>query len=324
MKINYLAFFLVTLIISCQIKQENFDAVGVFEAEEVIISSEANGKLLRFDVSDGMLIKAGTIVAEIECEQVKLQKKQIQATSNAVTQKQNSATPQTQVFEEQLLSVQSQIKIQQEQVKVLEKERLRLDKLVQADAVPSKQLDDVVGQLSILQKQIAATESQKNILQQQILSSKQQVDIQNKAILSEKKPIEERLPIIDEQLKHCIITAPFDGTVLITYSKKNELSTIGKPLFKIANLDTLILRAYITGNQLNKVKLNQVVTVLVDEDIDKYRQINGKINWISSKAEFTPKTIQTKNERANLVYAVKIKVANDGFLKIGMYAEIKL
>ena len=312
------------LISSCQEKKDAFDATGMFEADEIIVSAETTGKLLTFNVSEGSLLEKGATIATIDCEQIKLQKKQMNATYKAVGQKQNNATPQIQVLEEQLIPLQRQIETQQEQVKVLEKERLRMEKLVKADAVPAKQLDDIVGQLSILQKQIVATESQKAVIRQQIQAQKEIVAIQNKGIMSEQQPIAERMPIYDDQLRHCNVTAPFTGTVLLTYAKPNEVAAIGKPLFKMANLDTLMLRAYISGTQLGAIQLNQKVKILVDNDKDTYKTVEGQIIWVSDKAEFTPKTIQTKDERANLVYAIKIKVPNDGYLKIGMYGNVLL
>ena len=210
-------------------------------------------------------------------------------------------------------------------MRVLEKERQRMDKLVKADAVPAKQLDDITGQIAVLQKQIAATESQKNVLRQQMRTQQDMVALQNKGIMSEKNPINERLPLYDDQLRLCSTTDPQNGTVLLTYANEGEIANVGKPLFKLANLDTLVLRVYLSGNQLSRVRLNQDVTVLIDQEKDNYKQITGKVIWIADKAEFTPKTIQTKDERANLVYATKIKVPNnEGYLKIGMYAEIKL
>lgn len=309
---------------ACQQNKARFDATGVFEADEVIISAETNGKLVAFNVSEGQTLESGAVVAQIDCEQIKLQKQQMKATYRAVGQKQNDAAPQVKILEEQLVSLQRQVETQQEQRKVLEKERVRMDKLVKADAVPSKQLDDIVGQMAVLDKQILATESQKSVVKQQIQSQKEIVAIQNKGILSEQSPIAERMPLYDEQLKHCVVTAPFKGTVLLTYAKPNEIAAMGKPLFKMANIDTLLLRAYISGTQLGGVKLNQEVKILVDNDDKTYKELKGKIVWIADKAEFTPKTIQTKDERANLVYAVKIKVPNDGYLKIGMYGEVVL
>jgi HlyD family secretion protein len=351
MKLQYLSFAALFLLAACKNQTDNFDATGVFEAEEVIISAETTGKLLSFAAEEGSELKAGQRIAEIDCEQIKLQKNQVQATVGAVSQKQNNANPQVQILREQLNPLdrqietqreqlnplERQVETQQEQVRVLEKERARLEKLVRADAVPAKQLDDLVGQISVLQKQIAATESQKAVLQKQIAATESQksviaqqmrsqqeiVAIQNRGIMSEQKPIEERVPLYDDQLRHCSVIAPFNGTVLLTYAKANEIAAIGKPLFKMANLDTLTLRAYISGNQFSQAKLNQSVKVLVDDGAGKYRELTGKLIWIANKAEFTPKTIQTKDERANLVYAIKIRVPNDGSLKIGMYGEVQ-
>lgn len=209
-------------------------------------------------------------------------------------------------------------------MRLLERERKRVDNLVKAEAVPSKQLDDVEGQIDILKKQIETTESQLTVFNQQIKSQIQQVSIQNRGVLSERKPLQERIAQMDDQLRRCNITNPFEGTVLVKYAAADEITAMGKPLYKIADLSTLTLRAYITGDQLAKVKLNQVVKVFVDNGKDDYKEVNGTVTWISGKAEFTPKTIQTKDERANLVYATKIKVKNDGYLKIGMYGEVKL
>ena len=325
MKHSIVIFLAACLVLaSCEQKQEQFDATGMFEAEEIIVSAETTGKIIAFNVVEGSEIQQGMTVAQLDCEQIKLQKQQTKATYAAVGQKQNNAAPQTQILEEQLVGLQRQIETQQEQLKVLEKERNRMDKLVKADAIPAKQLDDIVGQMNVLQKQMAATESQKTVIRQQIQSQKEMVAIQNRGILSEQQPIAERLPMFDDQLRHCTIAAPAKGTVLLTYVKNNEMATIGKPLFKMASLDTLLLRAYIAGEQLATVKLNQNVRVLIDDIDGKYRELNGKVTWIANKAEFTPKTIQTKDERTNLVYAIKIKVPNDGYLKIGMYGEVIL
>lgn len=326
MKLNLVSAIAICFLwASCQPTADSFDASGVFEADELIVAAEANGKLLRFAVEEGTVLKKGDIVADIDCEQIKLQKRQVQATLQAVGEKRNDAAPQVAVLREQLTTVERQIDTQNEQMRVLEKERQRMDKLVKADAVPAKQLDDITGQIAVLQKQIAATESQKNVLRQQMRTQQDMVALQNKGIMSEKNPINERLPLYDDQLRHCSTTAPQNGTVLLTYANEGEIATVGKPLFKLANLDTLVLRVYLSGNQLSRVRLNQDVTVLIDQEKDNYKQITGKVIWIADKAEFTPKTIQTKDERANLVYATKIKVPNnEGYLKIGMYAEIKL
>jgi len=176
--------------------------------------------------------------------------------------------------------------------------------------------------VNVLKEKIVAAKTQLNVLQSQINSQRRSVAIQNRGILSEKEPMEKKVALIQDQLNKTLIKNPVSGTVLTKYAEENEFTATGKALYKIANLSTMKLRAYITGNQLSQVKLNQPVKVKVDDGKGKYRVLPGTITWISDKAEFTPKTIQTKDERANLVYAVKINVANDGYLKIGMYGEV--
>lgn len=324
MKRSYFSLFLLISLAACKDGDQEFDASGVFEADEVVISSEAVGKILRFEIEEGSSLKAGQVIGSVDCKNLSLQKAQVEASIDALGQKTNDAAPQTQILREQLTTQQRQIATQREQLRILERERKRLDNLVKAEAVPAKQLDDVEGQIDILKKQIETTESQLAVVTQQIKSQQQQVSIQNRGVLSERKPLEERIAQFDDQLQRCNITNPMEGTVLVKYAAADEMTATGKPLYKIANLSTLTLRAYITGDQLSKVKLNQSVKVFVDNGKDDYKEVSGTVIWIASKAEFTPKTIQTKDERANLVYATKIKVKNDGYLKIGMYGEVKL
>lgn len=320
------AFLFLSLLTlsACNNSDQAFDASGVFEADEVVISSESMGKILSLEIEEGNTLKAGQAVGSVDCKNLNLQKAQVQASMEALSQKTNDASPQIQILKEQLMTQQRQIAAQREQLRLLEREHKRLDNLVKAEAVPSKQLDDVDGQISVLKKQIETAEGQVAVVQQQIKSQQQQVSIQNRGVLSERKPLEERIAQFDDQLQRCTITNPIDGTVLVKYATTNEMTATGKALYKIADLTSLTLRAYITGDQLGKIKLNQPVKVFVDNGKDSYKEVSGVVTWISNKAEFTPKTIQTKDERANLVYATKIKVKNDGFLKIGMYGEVKL
>ncbi|HEY4155881.1 MAG TPA: HlyD family efflux transporter periplasmic adaptor subunit, partial [Puia sp.] len=185
------------------------------------------------------------------------------------------------------------------------------------DAAPAKQLDDINTQIEQLQKQIAVSHQQINL-------DNSNTAAQNRSILSEKGPLEKTVRQFQEQISKGQIVNPITGVVLTSYALKGEMAIIGKPLYKIANTDTLYLRAYITGDQLPGIKLGQAVQVRIDQGEKKYKRYPGTIEWISDKSEFTPKTIQTKEERANLVYAVKVRVKNDGFLKIGMYGEVLL
>lgn len=314
---------LLFLIAGCNSGKDAFDASGVFEADEVIISSEVAGKILQFPIEEGVQLKAGQEVGTVDCKNLSLQKAQVEASIDALSEKKFSAGPQNEIFKEQLKTQERQLATQREQLRILEREQLRLQNLVKANAAPSKQLDDMNGQVDVLKKQIETSQSQMDVSRRQIRSQDQQVGIQNRGILSEAKPLKERVAQLDDQLQRCIITNPTSGTVLVKYVKTNEVVTPGKPLYKLANLTEMTLRTYLTGDQLNQVKLNQTVKVLIDQNSDNYKELTGSIEWISDKAEFTPKTIQTKDERANLVYATKIRVKNDGYLRIGMYGEIR-
>ncbi|MCA0363669.1 MAG: HlyD family efflux transporter periplasmic adaptor subunit [Bacteroidetes bacterium] len=309
---------------SCKSGNNDFDASGVFEATETVISAESQGKIIAFDLQEGQELKSGQKIGEIDCQNLNLQKSQLEATIEALKLKQNDAAPQVEILKQQLSTQAAQINTQREQLRVLDKEKSRLQNLVAAEAIPSKQLDDVSGQVDILKKQISTSESQLGVLKQQIRSAEQQVGIQNRGILSEKKPLEARVAQMNDLIGHCQIINPLEGTVLVKYAETNEVTAPGKPLYKIAALQDMTLRAYITGDQLSKIKVGSKVKVFVDKDKEAYKELPGEIEWISSKAEFTPKTIQTKDERGNLVYAIKVKVKNDGYLKIGMYGELKL
>ena len=312
----------ISTFISCNNGNGKFDASGTFEAEEVIVSAEATGKILQLNIEEGASLAKDAVIGKIDPSAIELQKEQASSSVEALQQKTNDATPQVNILESQVQLQHRQIAVDEEQLKVLQKEQQRFQKLVAADAVPAKQLDDISGQVNVLKEKIAAGKTQLNVLQNQINSQRQAVAIQNRGILSEKTPMEKRVAQIQDQLDKTTIRNPTAGTVLTKYAQQNEFTATGKALYKIADLSTMKLRAYITGDQLALVKLNQPVKVKVDDGKGKYRELAGTITWISDKAEFTPKTIQTKEERANLVYAMKVSVKNDGYLKIGMYGEV--
>lgn len=305
-----IAIFMATLLQSCYSKRESFDASGSFEADEVIVSSEIAGRLLSFNVHEGDSLIQGQIVGAIDAKTVELQKEQVEATIASLSEKTSDVTPQVQLL-------QKQLGVQQEQLANLLQERSRTERLVKADAATGKQLDDINYQVDVMHKQIAVT-------QQQIAVQRTNTATQNRSILSEGKPLEKQAAQLQEQLAKSKVSNPINGVVLTTYAENGELMTPGKALYRIADVSQLTLRAYITGTQLAQVKLGQPVTVLIDNGADGYRKYSGTVYWISDKAEFTPKTIQTKEERANLVYAVKIRVKNDGYLKIGMFGEVVL
>lgn len=286
----------LSILLACSKKKDNFDASGTFEATETIVSAQANGSITSLSIEEGKTLNAGEQVGSIDSLDLFLKKRQLQAQIKALLSRKPDVYAQTAALQAQLKQAQ------------LDQKRMR--NLAADNAIPLKQLDDANARVDVIKKQIEAQQSSLNI--------------NTSSIKEDTAPINVQIEQLNNQLAKCKIINPITGTVLTKYTEANEMAIIGKPLYKIADVSTLILRAYITGDQLPKVKLNQSAKVYVDESEDKYRTYNGVIEWISDKAEFTPKTIQTKNERANLVYAVKIRVKNDGHLKIGEYGEIKL
>jgi HlyD family secretion protein len=274
----------------------------------VIVSAEQTGKILSFNVNEGQTIPKENVVGIIDAENLSLQKEQIQASIQALHDKTSDVLPQIKLLQEQLA-------VQQSQLSNLQHERTRIENLLKQDAATGKQLDDINSQIDVLQRQMDVTRQQINV-------QRTNTNTQNRSVLSEKKPLEKRVEQLSEQIGKAQIINPVNGTVITKYAEAGEVTSAGKALYKIANLDTLTLRAYITGTQLPQIKLNQIVKVMIDSGAKAYREYPGVITWIADKAEFTPKTIQTKEERANLVYAIKVRVKNDGYLKIGMYGEV--
>jgi len=285
------------------------DAQGTFEVDEVIVSAEVPGKITGLNLDEGSVLKKDSVVGTIDSVPLALQKAQIEATIHALHEKTMDVQPQIQLLK-------AQITVQKAQLANAVYERNRTERLIKADAATTKQLDDYNNQIDVLSKQIAVNERQIKV-QETVTGT------QNSTVMSEFKPLKRSVAEINDQLQRTNIVNPVNGTVLTKYAMAGEETAAGKALYKIGDLSVITLRAYITGTQLAQVKLNQQVTVMVDSDANHYRNYKGVISWISDKAEFTPKTIQTKDERANLVYAIKIHVKNDGYLKIGMYGEVK-
>lgn len=295
---------------ACNNNNLEHDASGTFETTESIISAEANGIIKQFDVEEGQLLKAGQYIGYIDSVQLYLKKKQLESQVKSLLSKTPDVATQINAYKKQLAVAQTRL-----QAQFVEKRRI--ENLVKADAATPKQLDDITAATDALQKELDVIKGQE-AAQSSILQT------QTSGLVGETVPLKVQIEQINDQLANCRIVNEVNGTVLTKYAEANEMAANGKPLYKIADLSTLILRAYISGNQLSSVKLNQPVKVLVDDADGKFKEYNGVIEWISNKAEFTPKTIQTKDERANLVYAMKIRVKNDGYLKIGMYADVKL
>jgi len=286
----YLSFFLVLLFASCGKNDKRSDAYGNFEAVETIVSAEATGKLVDFNIEEGQLLEKDVAVGNIDADQLSLKKQQLEAQKNTIRTKFNS------VF--------SQINVYREQKRVSQVEKNRIEKLLKDEAATTKQLDDINGNINVLDKQIASVESQ------------------NSTTMQELKNLDVQIQQIQDQINKSAVINPVKGTVLMKLAEQSEIVNYGKPLYKIADISTMELRVYVSGEQLPNVKIGQLVRVLIDSGKNGYRELEGTVSWISPKAEFTPKIIQTKEERVNLVYAVKVKVLNDGSLKIGMPGEV--
>ncbi|MEO1415705.1 MAG: HlyD family efflux transporter periplasmic adaptor subunit [Bacteroidota bacterium] len=291
-------FILLSLLLSaCQSSESESDAYGNFEAVVTTISAEANGKLLYLKVSEGEKIEQGEWVGLVDTTALHLQRKQIEASIRTLPQKLRNTLADIQVLEEQKDN--------------LIRERDRVQRLKASKAATQKQLDDLNGQVDVLDKQIVALA--------------QTTQTSNQAILSEKGPMLAQIAIVNEQIRKSYIYNPIKGSILTKLSEPHEMVGMGAPLYRIGQLDTLDLRFYVDAVQLQQLKLGQNITVKVDQGKKEYKQLSGRISWISTEAEFTPKTIQTKEDRVNLVYAVKAKVPNpNGLLKIGMPAEVDL
>ncbi len=325
MKSRYLfsSLFLFFLF-SCNNNKNKFDASGIFEADEVIVSAEVNGRLKSFLVEEGATLSKDSIIGLVDSYTYQLQQEQVEASIEAIGKKNIPIQAQIEILQAQVRSQQEQSSTIGVQLSIANKEKLRIEKLVKGDAAPAKQLDDINNQIELIQQQMKALQSQVSVTQQQIKSQSILLAAQNSGINSEKLPLEKRKELAQDQYNKTKIVNPISGTVLSKYVNTGEIVTMAKPLYKIADLNQLKLKAYISGSQLSKVKLNQEVKIRTDYGEKDTKDYVGKIIWISEKSEFTPKTIQTKDERANLVYAIKILVTNDGYLKLGMYGEVTL
>ena len=286
----------IVLLSACSGSDGDYDASGSFEATEIIVSAEASGKIERLTLMEGQLLEKGEQVGLIDTTQLYLQKMNLLTNVKGVRAQQPNIVAQT-----------ASIK---EQISTLQREKQRTTNLIEANAATQKQLDDINSQIEVLEKQLAASESTLQKSSQNITAQSSALDIQ----------IEQ----LEDRLQKSIIKSPIRGTVLNKYAEEGELAGMGTPLFKVANIDNMTLRVYVTNDQLSDVKLNDKVQVYVDQgdESGNKKAYEGVVTWISDKSEFTPKTIQTKNERANLVYAMKVTVRNDGYLKIGMYGEV--
>ena len=281
---------------SCRDKNGAYDASGVFEATEVIVSAQGTGELVELNIEEGCEVTAGSQLGCIDTVQLYLKKEQLLANKVSV--------------ESRRYDISRQIASLQQQIATQKKEQARFENLVESNAANQKQLDDINAQLALLDKQLSA----------QI----ETLENNNRSVGGELLALSAQIAQIEDQIVKNRISSPIDGTILSKYAEPGELAVHGRVLFKVADMENLFLRVYITADQLTSMKIGQPVSVFADEGVSGRRRYDGTVTWISDKAEFTPKTIQTRDERANLVYAVKIAVKNDGYIKRGMYGEIKI
>ena len=292
-KVLYIAVSL--LAIACS-KEAEFDAQGTFEATEVVVSSEATGRILNFDIEEGMTIVANQAVGTIDSLPLHLQRKQLLAQQSALLTSRPDVKKQVASLREQIVKQKSELR--------------RVENMLSDGAATQKQKDDIEAQIKILERQLDAT-----------LST---LDKNTSTINNNSAALEAQIAALDDRISKCCIISPVGGTVLVKYAEAGELASVGKPLMKIADLKNIYLRAYFTSDQLVNIKLGDEVKVVADFGGEERYDYTGRVAWISSESEFTPKTIQTKDSRANLVYAVKITVENDGRLKIGLAGEVVL
>lgn len=286
-----ISFILFILLTSCKSRNDVADAFGNFESEEIIVSAQNTGELIMFRVEQGKQLKKGDLIGIIDSIPVILQRNQLFAQKKTLGAKREN--------------IQAQANVQSEQLKNLERETSRTESLYRSQAATEQQYDDMKGKLSVAKFQLHSIETQ------------------YKSVLAEENVLDSQLNLIENQLNKCKIINPVKGIVLEKYVNEGELVTVGKSLYKIADLNEMDLKVYVSGNQLSDIILGNIADVYIDGKDGELIKYTGKVSWISSEVEFTPKIIQTREERVNMVYGVKIRVKNDGSIKIGMPGEVK-
>lgn len=289
-----IVIFALVLLAACTGENGAYDASGIFETTEIMVSAEASGRLVEFRLEEGDQLAFDTVLGYVDTTQLHLKKRQLMASVGAVRSRSVDVARQIAALEQQITTAKS--------------ERVRFEKLVAANAANQKQLDDINAQIALLQKQLSA--------------QRETIGNANSSVGSEASSLTIQVAQLDDLIAKSIIKSPISGTVLTKYAQQGELVQQGKALFKVADIENMFLRAYVTSSQLNEVKIGQQVAVFGDSGTADRREYRGTVTSISDKAEFTPKTIQTRDQRANLVYAVKIAVRNDGYIKRGMYGEV--
>lgn len=311
------------LLVACGNKEKEYDATGTFEATEVTVSAKSTGELQRFDVTEGQEIDQNVVVGTIDAYQLKLQRQQLENTKEQLKANKKQLNATRGATNSKQLDLEKQVASIRQQIANAQRERQRYNELVNDGAVPRKQLDDINYQIKVLEKQLAATQEQIRSNNASLKEQSQGITAQMEGIDAQQLTVESQKAQLDDQIANSDIKAPITGSVLEKYVERGEYVTVGKPLFKMADTQNMFIRAYVTSAQLKDIKVGQQVKVFADYGNGQKKSYNGTVTWISSRSEFTPKTILTDDERADLVYAVKIAFKNDGYVKIGMYGEVK-
>ena len=314
----------VTLLMAaCGKKEKAFDATGTFEATEVTVSAKATGELKSFDVNEGQTVESGTLMGRIDTYQLVLKKQQLETQRGQLAASKRQMSSSRSATNSQQLDLNKQLSSIQQQIANAQRERQRYAELVKDGAVPRKQLDDIDNQIKVLNRQLEATRDQIGSNNAALAEQGKGISAQMDGIDAQVAGIDAQQRQLDDQIANADIVAPIGGTVLEKYVEQGEYVTTGKPLFKLADVEQMFIRAYVTSAQLQNIRVGQPCKVFADYGDGKKKEYAGTVTWISSQSEFTPKTILTDDERADLVYAVKIAIQNDGFVKIGMYGEVK-
>ena len=292
---NLFLIGITATLCACGSGNGDYDASGIFETTEVIVSAKGSGEIERLDIDEGRIVVSNETVGFIDTTQLALKRQQLIATLSATDSRK--------------LDVNRQLASIRQQITNLKTEQHRFEELVKANAASQKQLDDINYNLEVLEKQLSATS--------------EQIGSSNTSLTGQSASIEAQVAQIDDQIANSIISSPIKGTVLSKYAEQGEFVSIGRALFKVGDVENMKLRAYITASQLTMLRIGQQVKVYADLGEEDRKEFEGTVSWISDEAEFTPKTIQTRDERSNLVYAIKILVKNDGTIKRGMYGDVK-
>ena len=313
----------VMMLMACGNKEKEYDATGTFEATEVTVSAKSTGELKLFNVTEGERIENGNIVGRIDAYQLQLKKEQLETNRGQLDASKRQLASSREANNSRQLDLEKQLSSIRQQIANAQRERQRFSELVNDGAIPRKQLDDINYQIKVLEKQLEATSDQIRSNNASLKEQSEGISAQIDGIDAQAAGLEAQIRQIEDQIANTEIVAPFTGIILEKYVELGEFVATGKPLFKMADTEHMFIRAYVTSAQLKDIKVGQKVKVFADYGDGEKKEYEGTVSWISSRSEFTPKTHLTDDERADLVYALKVAIKNDGYIKIGMYGEVK-